>query len=76
MTVSLPVFNIGQERRRLPQARYERERERADQLVTVQDKLVVQLTNLRMLLQAARQPAHPVTARTLREWWRWLRTTG
>ena len=55
---------------------YERERERADQLVTVQDKLVVQLTNLRMLLQAARQPAHPITARTLRQWWRRLRTTG
>jgi len=55
---------------------YERERERADHLVTVHDKLVIQLQNLRMLLQAARRPARPVTARTLREWWRWLRTTG
>src|SRR5262249_35584952 len=55
---------------------YERERERADQLVTVQDKLVVQLTNLRMLLQAARHPAPPITARSLGKWWRRLRTTG
>jgi hypothetical protein len=54
-------------------ADYERERERADQLVTSQDKLVIQLKNLRLLLEAARQAAQP---QTLREWWRWLRTTG
>ena len=57
-------------------ADYERERERADQLVTSQDKLVIQLKNLRLLLQVARQDAEPVAQRTLREWWRWLRTTG
>jgi hypothetical protein len=58
------------------QQRSARERERADQLVTSQDKLVIQLKNLRLLLQAARQTAQPVAPRTLREWWRWLRTTG
>jgi hypothetical protein len=57
-------------------ADYERERERADQLVTSQDKLVIQLKNLRLLLQVARQDAQPVAPRTVREWWRWLRTTG
>ena len=58
------------------QQRSARERERADQLVISQDKLVIQLKNLRLLLQAARQTAQPVAPRTLREWWRWLRTTG
>jgi hypothetical protein len=58
------------------QQRSARERDRADQLVTSQDKLVIQLKNLRLLLQAARQTAQPVAPRTLREWWRWLRTTG
>jgi len=58
------------------QQRSARERERADQLVTSQDKLVIQLKNLRLLLQAARQTAQPVAPRTLREWWRWLRATG
>jgi hypothetical protein len=58
------------------QQRSAHERERADQLVTSQDKLVIQLKNLRLLLQAARQTAQPVAPRTLREWWRWLRTTG
>ena len=57
-------------------ADYERERERADQLVTSQDKLVIQLKNLRLLLQAARQATQPVAPRILREWWCWLRTTG
>jgi hypothetical protein len=57
-------------------ADFERERERADQLVTSQDKLVIQLKNLRLLLQVARQDAQPVALQTLREWWRWLRTTG
>ena len=58
------------------QQRSARERERADQLITSQDKLVIQLKNLRLLLQAARQTAQPIAPRTLREWWRWLRTTG
>ncbi len=57
-------------------ADYERERERADQLVTSQDKLVIQLKNLRLLLQVARQDAQLVAPRTLREWWRWLRRRG
>jgi len=57
-------------------ADFERERERAAQLVTSQDKLVIQLKNLRLLLQVARQDAQPVAPRTLHEWWRWLRTTG
>jgi hypothetical protein len=50
-------------------ADFERERERADQLVTGQDKLVTQLKNLRLLLQVARQDAESVAQRTLREWW-------
>jgi hypothetical protein len=49
-------------------ADFERERERADQLVTSQDKLVIPLKNLRLLLQVARQDAEPVAQRTLREW--------
>jgi len=57
-------------------ADYERERERTDQLVTSQDKLVIQLKNLRLLLQVARQDAQLVAPRTLREWWRWLRRRG
>jgi hypothetical protein len=50
-------------------ADYERERERADQLMIGQDKLVIQVKNLRLLLQAARQEGQ-------RGWWRWLRRTG
>jgi hypothetical protein len=38
--------------------------------------LVIQLKNLRLLLQVARQDAQPVAPRTLREWWRWLRRRG
>ena len=52
------------------QQRSARERERADQLITSQDKLVIQLKILRLLLQAARQTAQQVAPRTLREWWR------
>jgi len=62
-------------------ADFERERERADQLVTTQDRMVAELEALRSLLEAAQQAARPVTPRTWREmtWserWRWLRTTG
>jgi hypothetical protein len=67
---------LAAEQQRSAGQRVDYEREHADHLVTVQDKLVIQLQNLRMLLQAERQPAQPVTARTLGQWWRWLRTTG
>ena len=47
---------------------FERERERADQLVTTQDRMVVELealhSLLRSLLEAAQQAAPPVTSRT------------
>ena len=60
-------------------ANFERERERADRMVSLQDRLIAELENLR--LEAAQQSARPVTPRTLREMtWRerirWLRTTG
>jgi hypothetical protein len=62
-------------------ADYERERERADRMVTTQDRLVVELENLRTLMEVAQQSALAVTTQTWREmsWperWRWLRTTG
>jgi chromosome segregation ATPase len=47
---------------------FERERERADQLVTTQDRMVAELealhSFLRSLLEAAQQAAPPVTSRT------------
>jgi hypothetical protein len=55
--------------------RYEHERERADMLVRGQEILDIQLKNLRLSLQTERQPAQPVAPWTLREWWRWLRTS-
>ena len=62
-------------------ADFERERERADRMVTIQDRLIAELENLRSLLEAAQQSARPVTPRTWREmsWpetWRWLRAPG
>jgi hypothetical protein len=54
---------------------FERERERADHMVTTHDRVVTELKNLSSLLQGARRPARPVTPRTLHQWWRWLRTT-
>jgi hypothetical protein len=62
-------------------ADYERERERADRMVSTQDRLVAELENLRTLMEVAQQSALAVTTRTWREmtWherWRWLRTTG
>lgn len=70
-------------------ADYERERERADRMVTTQDRLVSELEGLRALLEAAQEAARPVTPRTVpsmapvhsapverRRWWRWLRSTG
>jgi hypothetical protein len=57
------------------------ERERADRMVTIQDRLIAELENLRSLLEAAQKPARPVTSRrwremTWRERIRWLRMTG
>ena len=61
-------------------ADFERERQRSDRLVTIQDRMVDDLDALRALLEAAQQANQPVTPRTWREmsWperWRWLRTT-
>ena len=61
-------------------ADFKRERQRADRLVTIQDRIVGGLEALRALLEAAQQATQPVTPRTWREmsWlerWRWLRTT-
>jgi hypothetical protein len=44
-----------------------KERERADQLVTAQDRMVAELEALHSLLEAAQQAAPPVTSRTWRE---------
>jgi hypothetical protein len=60
---------------------YERERERADRMVTAQDRMVAELENLRTLLEVAQQSAQVVTPRTWSEMtWRqrirWMRTTG
>ena len=55
--------------------RYEHERERADMLVRGQEILDIQLKNLRLSLQTQRQPAQSAAPWTLREWWRWLRTS-
>ena len=71
----------AEKRSRGHRANFEHERERADQLVTAQDRMVAELEALRSLLEAAQQAARPVTPRTWREmtWserWRWLRTTG
>jgi len=43
---------------------FERERERADQLVATQDRVVAELEALRSLLEAVQQAAAPVTSRT------------
>ena len=46
-------------------ADFERERERADQLVTTQDRMVAELEALHSLLEAAQQAAPPVTSRNM-----------
>jgi hypothetical protein len=71
----------AEERTRGHRADFERERERADHMVTIQDRLIAELENLRSLLEAAQQSVRPVTPRTWhemswRERWRWMRTTG
>jgi DNA repair exonuclease SbcCD ATPase subunit len=53
----------AEERSRGHRADFERERERADQLVTTQDRMVAELEALRSLLEAAQQAARPVTSR-------------
>ena len=50
-------------------ADYELERDRADDMVAIQSRLVTELKNLRRLLEAA-PGARPVTGQTWR-WWRW-----
>src|SRR5262249_59611553 len=65
-------------------ADYERERERAERanrLVTSQDRIIGELKNLRSLLQLAHQNAHPSTSRKWRQMycvviWMMLRQTG
>src|SRR6516165_7279593 len=57
----------AEERSRGHRADFERERERADRMVSVQDRLISELENLRSLLEAAQQSARPVTPRTWRE---------
>jgi chromosome segregation ATPase len=59
----------AEERSRGHRADFERERERADRLVTTQDRLIVELEALRALLEAAQRPAQVVTARTWRRDW-------
>jgi len=71
----------AEERSRGHRADFECERERADRLVTIQDRMVAELEALRALLEAAQQAARPGAPRTWREMtWRerirWLRTTG
>ena len=53
----------AEERSRGHRADFECERERADQLVTTQDRMVAKLEALRSLLEAAPQAAPPVTSR-------------
>ena len=62
-------------------ADYEHERERADRMVSTQDRMVAELTNLSTLLEIAQESAQVVTPQTWSEMtWRqrirWLRTTG
>jgi hypothetical protein len=62
-------------------ADFEHERERADCMVAIHDRLIGELENLRTLMEVAQQSAQVVTSRiwselTWRQRWRWLRTTG
>ena len=57
-------------------ADFERERDRTDQMVTAQDRLITELENLRALLQTAQQPATPQPASRLVRAWRWMRATA
>ena len=53
----------AEKRSRGHRADFEHERERADQLVTAQDRMVAALEALHSLLEAAQQAAPPVTSR-------------
>jgi hypothetical protein len=60
---------------------YECERDRADRMIAIHDRLIGELENLRTLMEVAQQSAQVVTPRTWSEMtWRqrvrWLRTTG
>jgi hypothetical protein len=73
--------DLAAEQQRSAGHRADFERERADRMVTIQDRLIAELENLRSLLEPAQQSARPVTPRTWREmsWperWRWLRAPG
>ena len=89
--VSKPSSRSEQQRSAGHRADYERERERADRMVTTQDRLISELEALRTLLAAAQEAARPITSRTTpstgmapvhsapaerRRWWRWRRSTG
>jgi hypothetical protein len=56
-------------------ADYELERDRADDLVAIQGRLVTELAALRKLLQAAQPADRGVTSRAGR-WWRWMRSSA
>src|SRR5262249_406991 len=57
----------AEERSRGHRADFEPGRERADHMVTIQDRLIAELENLRSLLEAAQQSVRPVTPRTWRQ---------
>jgi hypothetical protein len=52
---------------------FERERDRADRMVTAQDKLIAELEALRALLEAAQAAARPASPLAWRDRWGWLR---
>jgi len=58
-----PELAQAEKRSRGHRADFEHERERADQLVTAQDRMVAELEALHSLLEAAQQAAPPVTSR-------------
>jgi hypothetical protein len=57
-------FAAEQQRSAGHRADYERERDRADRMITTQDRLIAELENLRTLMEVAQQA---VTTRTWRE---------
>src|SRR5215471_731221 len=64
----------AEERSRGHRADFECERERADRLVTIQDRMVAELEALRALLEAAQQAARPGAPLSWREMTRRERT--
>jgi hypothetical protein len=61
LTLSVADLAAEQQRSAGHRADFERERERADRMVTIQVRLIAELENLRSLLEAAQQSARPVT---------------